>query len=207
MTQHHKSHQRTYRASLIHLCSVLVSEETRCVNTKRHSKTSRRSSINKACDDAVFVRHVSQGHFFVTIPDAFVAGCGSTSSCQEFSYPRYDDRVQPKGFIGSQDYKMELYVNVVFLRGPSKLAMSVTTVPVRRCFVIDTAKSSDSAVGSTSTWSTSCTRTRSPVIGQLVIGSSPIASPKTASARATVIQDRIQQRTLKRIADIPVLRW
>ena len=203
MTQHHKSHQRTYRASLIHLCSVLVSEETRCVNKKRHSKISRRSSINKACDDAVFVRHVSQGHFFITIPDACVAGYGSTNSCQEETYPRNDDRVQPKGFSGSQYYKMELYVNVVFLRGPSKLAMSITTVPVRRYLVIDTAKSS----GSTSTWSTSCTRTRSPVIGQLVIGSSPIASPKTASARAMVIQDRIQQRTLKRIADIPVLRW
>ena len=44
------------------------------------------------------------------------------------------------------------------------------------------------------------------MIGQLVIGSSPIASPKTASARAMVIHDRIKQRTPKRIADIPVLR-
>ena len=43
-------------------------------------------------------------------------------------------------------------------------------------------------------------------MGQPDLGSSPIASATTASARAIVIQDRIQQWTLKQIADISVLR-
>ena len=71
--------------------------------------------------------------------------------------------------------------------------------------VTATAKSSDSAMGSASTRSAWRARTRTPLIGQLDLGSSPNVSAKTAIALATVIQDRIQQRTLKQIADIPIL--
>ena len=49
----------------------------------------------KACDEAGFVRSVSQGQFFVTIPDVRLEGC----ECREYTYPRSDERSQPKGFI------------------------------------------------------------------------------------------------------------
>ena len=51
----------------------------------------------KACDDAGFARNVSQGQFVMTIPD--LEGDGSTCSCRELTYPRSDERSQPKGFI------------------------------------------------------------------------------------------------------------
>ena len=78
----------------------------------------------------------------------------------------------------------------------SKLAIWATTV------FTATAKSSDSAVVSTSTRSASCTRTRTPVISHLDLGSPPNSSAKTASARAIVAQDRIQQQIPKSVADI-----
>ena len=74
------------------------------------------------------------------------------------------------------------------------LAFFCVGVPSWRCrlrhfrFAESPAKSSDSAMGSMSTRSASCTRTRTAGIGQLDLGSPPIASAKMASGRAIVMQ-------------------
>ena len=55
--------------------------------------------LTAACDEASFTSNVSQGQFFMTIPDVRLRGYGSANSCRQFSYLRSDDRSQPKEFI------------------------------------------------------------------------------------------------------------
>ena len=44
--------------------------------------------LTKACDDAGFMRNVSQGQLLISIPDVHLEGYGPTSSCREYTYPR-----------------------------------------------------------------------------------------------------------------------
>ena len=81
----------------------LEPEETWCDNTTRNSEIFQKIylPLTKACDDPGFMRNVSEGPFFMTIPDVHLEGYGPTSSCREYTYPRNDDRSQPKGFFRS----------------------------------------------------------------------------------------------------------
>ena len=42
---------------------------------------------------------MSKGQLFITIPDVYLERYGSTSSCRGCTYPRGDERSQPKGFF------------------------------------------------------------------------------------------------------------
>ena len=55
--------------------------------------------LTKLATTLGFMRHVSQRQLFMTILIVHLQGYGTTSSRREFTYPRNDDRSQPKGFI------------------------------------------------------------------------------------------------------------
>ena len=66
---------------------------------EKHGNLPEDHQLTKACNDAGSMINVSQRQFFVSIPDVQLEGNGSTGSCRESSYPRSDDRCQPKGLI------------------------------------------------------------------------------------------------------------